>query len=356
MDAVDAQVWVLHAFDVAREISLAACAPLTTAQVAGPRRREWPQLFGLEQRPLVWSLDPVTVTVGARELRVQPRAIIYDFGNVSVALRIHVDGPLDALRELAVDLEASEALDRVARDILERFVARAGAALHDVRRIDELATYTVYQLDAVPGGDAAAWLAGHAATVAQILRAEAAPLAADEIADATARRLGYTRDDLVVIDATAAFVIDREGDDTLAVLDFANCERLALRVLDDDLDQAVDGATRTLRSRASRWRMFLSPWGRDVRRLTQLTFDASAELESVDNAIKLTGDHYLARVYRLAVERFALRPFHEGIARKLGTLWSIQKVFIDQAATRRAELLEWINILLIAYEIVRAVQ
>jgi hypothetical protein len=93
-----------------------------------------------------------------------------------------------------------------------------------------------------------------------------------------------------------------------------------------------------------------------VRRLTQLTFDASAELEAVDNAIKLTGDDYLARVYRLALERFHLRPFHEGIGRKLSTLWSIQKVFIDQASTRRAEILEWIIILLIAYEVVRAVQ
>ncbi len=356
MPELEARLWILHAFDVARAISLAECAPLTTQQVVGPRRREWPHLFGLSERPLVWALDPVDVALGDRTVTLRPRAIIYDFGHVSVALRCEVAGPPEAWRALAIALEASDAVDAVARDVVTRFVARAATALRDPRPMDDVASYTVYQLDAVPGDDAAAWVAAHAAVVAQVLRAEHAPLSDEEVADATARRIAYTRRDVAVVDAEAALVIDPEPDEALAVLDFANCERLALRVLDDELDAAVTEATRTMRSRASRWRMFVSPWGRDVRRLTQLTFDASAELEAVDNAIKLTGDHYLARVYRLAVERFHLRPFHEGIARKLSTLWSIQKVFIDQASTRRAEVLEWIIIGLIAYEIARAVQ
>jgi hypothetical protein len=157
-----------------------------------------------------------------------------------------------------------------------------------------------------------------------------------------------------VIDSDAALIVDREYDDTLAVLDFANCEHLALRALDEDLDQTVEHATTLIRSRAGRLRTVLSPWGREVRELTQLTFDASAELEAVENAIKLTDDAYLARVYRLAVDRFHLRPFHEGITRKLSTLWNVQKTLIEEASTRRSELLEWIIILLIAFEIFQA--
>lgn len=355
MAELEARIWILHAFDVSRAIALAECAALTTTQVVGPRRREWPQLFGLDQRPLVWQLEPVVAPLGGRDVTLAPRAIIYDFGQVSVALRGQVVGPPEAWRDLAVALENSDEVDALARDIVDRLVARVASALRDPRRSDDVQRYTVFQLAAVPGGDAAAWVAAHAGALAQALRAEVEPLAADEIADATSRRLGYTQGDVVVIDTDAALVIDHEPDETLAVLDFANCERLALRTLDDDLDHAVLDASAMMRSRTRRWRLFLSPWGKEVRRLTQLSFDASAELEAVENAIKLTGDHYLARVYRHAVERFHLGPFHEGIARKLNTLWNLQKVLIDQAATRRSELLEWIIIALIAFEIVQAV-
>ena len=113
----------------------------------------------------------------------------------------------------------------------------------------------------------------------------------------------------------------------------------------------IEDAMRLL---SGRWRTLLSPWGREVKRLTQLTFDASAELEAAENAIKLTDDAYLARVYRLAVDRFHLGPFHEGITRKLSTLWNVQKTFIEEASTRRSEMLEWIIIILITIEIVKA--
>jgi hypothetical protein len=191
--------------------------------------------------------------------------------------------------------------------------------------------------------------------VARLLRGEVAPLARDEVAEALARRLAYRPDDVVVVDVDAALIVDRAHDDTLAVLDFANCEHLALRTLDDELDAAVAGASALLGSRLRRLRTRWSPGGRALRRLTELTLAAAAELEAVDNAIKLTGDHYLARVYRLAVDRFHLRPFREGIARKLATLWEVQRVLLDQAAARRAELLEWIIIALIAVELARSV-
>jgi hypothetical protein len=93
-----------------------------------------------------------------------------------------------------------------------------------------------------------------------------------------------------------------------------------------------------------------------VSKLTRLTLDAAAEFEATENAIKLTGDHYLARVYRLAIERLDLRAFREGIARKLASLWSIQGVILDQSSSRRSELLEWIIIGLITLEIVQALR
>jgi uncharacterized Rmd1/YagE family protein len=72
----------------------------------------------------------------------------------------------------------------------------------------------------------------------------------------------------------------------------------------------------------------------------------------VNNALKLLGDQYLARVYRLASQRFHLSEWDASILRKLQTLESIYEKVSDQAASYRMEILEWIIILLIAFEIV----
>jgi uncharacterized Rmd1/YagE family protein len=73
--------------------------------------------------------------------------------------------------------------------------------------------------------------------------------------------------------------------------------------------------------------------------------------ERVANALKLVGDPYLARVYRLASDRFHLGTWSTTILRKLETLDGIYGKMADYAAARRMELLEWIIILLIAISI-----
>jgi hypothetical protein len=354
-----ARCWVLNAFDVARAISLPACREaLDTREVTAGRRPEWPHLFGLNERPLVWSAEPERVKLAGLELDFQPRAIIYDFGSVSVALGCRLPGPVSAWSSAAEALRKPPELRDLARRVVTRMLDLAGGAVEGRRPVDqlELEQYTVFQLDHVAAENAIDWLRHDAALVAQVLRGDTVTLADEEIAEALARRISYSTQDAVVIDGNAAFIVDDEFDDTLAVIDFANCERVAMRVLDEDLDHAIAEASRLLRSRAWRWKRLISPWGRDVARLTQLTFDAAAEFEATENAIKLTGDHYLARVYRLAVERLDLRVFREGIARKLQSLWSIQGVFLDQTSSRRSELLEWIIIGLITLEIVHALR
>jgi hypothetical protein len=263
-------------------------------------------------------------------------------------------GTLAKLRDAAVALRNATDLNKLARQVVDDFLTRARHAIEDERIAEEIGEYTVFQVDGVEGSTASQWLRDNALAIAQIVRADSSRLSDEEVAEALTRRMSYATADAVVIDYSAAFVIDREFEDTLAVLDFANCERLSMSVLDDDLDGALVQASTLLHSRVWRWKNLVSPWGRELTRLSQLTFDAAAEFEAVENAIKLTGDHYLARIYRLALDRFDLRPFREAIARKLATLWSIQHVVLDQSSMRRNEVLELIIIMLIAFEIVQA--
>ena len=136
-----------------------------------------------------------------------------------------------------------------------------------------------------------------------------------------------------------------------AVLEFANVELLEMRYLDQQLDDALDESYDVLSRRA--WRFGLAASSRaDLRRVGQLQVDNALLFEGVNNALKLLGDQYLARVYRLASSRFHLAEWDASILRKLQTLDSIYQKMSDQAATRRIEMLEWIVIVLIATEIV----
>ncbi len=74
--------------------------------------------------------------------------------------------------------------------------------------------------------------------------------------------------------------------------------------------------------------------------------------EGVNNAIKLVGDQFLARVYRLASAKFHLPQWDASILRKLSTAQDIYEMIHDTRSARRMEVLELIIVILIAVEIV----
>jgi hypothetical protein len=89
-----------------------------------------------------------------------------------------------------------------------------------------------------------------------------------------------------------------------------------------------------------------------LRVIAELQVDNAVLFEGVNNALKLLGDQYLARAYRLASKRFHLDDWDAGILRKLQTLESIYQKVSDRAATWRMEVLEWVIIVLFVFSIV----
>ena len=90
---------------------------------------------------------------------------------------------------------------------------------------------------------------------------------------------------------------------------------------------------------------------RYLGRIGRLQADNAVLFEGVNNALKLLGDQYLARLYRAVSSRFHLEEWDASIARKLQTLRSIYGQLANLAGTRRSETLEWIIIVLIAVSI-----
>jgi len=125
-----------------------------------------------------------------------------------------------------------------------------------------------------------------------------------------------------------------------------------MRFLDQRLDDALDESYERLSRRPYAFWQLPGSVRATLRRIGQLQVENAVLFEGVNNALKLLGDQYLARVYRLVSERFHLAEWDASILRKIQTLESIYQKVADQAANRRTEVLEWIVIVLIAVEIV----
>jgi hypothetical protein len=197
---------------------------------------------------------------------------------------------------------------------------------------------------------AALWTS-HAADIARLLRSEAGALSPEEIADATAAHLAYGTDDGTIVDWNAAVAYAPDVEDVRTVTDFANVQLLEMRHLDQELDLALDQSYRLVARRPG-WVAALRAHQRDARRVAQMQVDAAVLFERVSSVLKIFGEQYLARAYRHLAERFRLREWDASIQRKLQTIESIYGKLSDEAGARRMELLEWIIVLLIAFEIV----
>ena len=348
--------YALFAYEVGLSIDLDECERRITAlteRATLRHKRRAPRYFEYRPAPLRVIQAGEPIAVGAQRTAGSVEILLFDFGAVSVTYAIPFTGPLPGLLGLSDALYDHPGLLGDSRRRVEQLLADVGPAVKRRRIADFVEPYAIFQIEAFtepcpPEKLYTTW--GH--EVAQILRAEPGPLSEQEVADALACRLSFKPDDLAIIDWDASLLLDRDGDDVRDVLEFANVELLELRYLDQKLDDALDESYETL-SRGRGWFPVLARTARlDLERVGQLQLDAAVLFEEVNNALKLLGDQYLARVYRLVSGRFHLSEWDGSILRKLQTLESIYQKLSDVASTWRLEVLEWIVIVLIATEIV----
>ena len=346
--------YALFAYDAGLAIDLDESERRITAltqRAAIRHKHRAPRYFEYRPAPLRVTQEGEALAVGAFRTTPSVDAVLYDFGAVSVTYQIPLEGPLARLVTLAEELYESDVLLADSRRWVEHLLAAIAPAVTRAGLADFVETYVIFEIVASsPPCAPAALFTTHAREVAQILRAERAVLSDQEVSDALAHRISFGVEDVTLIDWEAALIVDRDAEDVRTVLEFANVELLEMRFLDQQLDDALDESYETLSRR--RYGLWLPGSSRaDLRRVGQLQVDNAILFEGVNNALKLLGDQYLARVYRLVSERFHLAEWDASILRKLQTLESIYQKLADQAANRRTEVLEWIIILLIAAEI-----
>ena len=93
------------------------------------------------------------------------------------------------------------------------------------------------------------------------------------------------------------------------------------------------------------------PYRHAINELAELRIESSVLAERVDNALKLIGDLYLARVYSAASEQFHMPTWDASISRKLDIIGNLYQLLTDRVNSSQAQMLELIIIILIVIEI-----
>lgn len=352
----------LRLFDIAYGIDLTRSESLWAAHVGGSTSRSSlasapTKAIAFDVPPLRLSLDPIDLMLGSEKVVTEASVRLYDFGVAALAVRVKVvDMPWNTFVERFDALDQAAGPDTPAPfwlSLLDHVREVIGPALDrpalDARLQEDYLLGTVYAFDEIV--DAATL--NERVDLIRLLSGETRPLSAAARRDLLSRSFSYYADDLAVLTWDRAFIYEPRGDSDVAdVIEVANAQLVEFRyydtLLDDELPRMYDRveAARHLGS------LFASRrFAHLARHLHTLVAEVTQLTEKVDNALQVTEDVYLSRVYSAALGLFRVPTLNASVDRKLAIIRDTYAALYDEASSRRAELLEIIIIVLIITEI-----
>jgi hypothetical protein len=361
---VEGSASVYRLLDVGYAIALDRAAVLLGEDTRGRALPGGADARSLEIRnpPLFATLGVFPISVRGARHPASLSARLFDFGVCSLRLTVPLPARAswstlsDFASGLETSLDPAEIFDRESLSLVERI----GPATERARVAPVTEEYRVYRIDRILDKDGTrisappleflrdeqlvSLLVGERRRLSTTARRELAPY-----------RFSYYEDDLTVLTWESALVVEprQEDRDVEYVLEFANAQLLELRLYDSQLDAELPSlydrvaAARTRPRLAGRFRAVLS----DVQARVA---DVTETVERVENALKVTNDVYLARVYAAALELFREQAWRRGVERKLGILRETYVMLNSEAQASRAELLEIAIVVLIVAELVLA--
>ncbi len=356
---------VLRLFDVAYAIDLGRVEKLWTDHARSSSRARLSttpaKAMTFAEAPVVLAMPSVSIDFGDGAVECALTASLYGFGAVAIKVGVPVRDlawPAFVEFERAVDRvigpssDAAFWLERLefAVQVLEPALVRPSSG----RLYEDYAVIVVQELDEPVSAEGLL----ERIDLVPLLSGEARELAETARAELMRNHFSYYRDDLVVLTWDRAFVYEPRGDSDVAdVLEVANAQLLELRYYDELLDAElprmyaqVEGARRVAALLASRHFAHLA------RRLQTMVAEVTELTEKIDNALQVTEDVYLARVYGAALALFRVPAVAAAVDRKLSIIRDTYTALYEEASSRRMELMELAIVLLIVVEIALALR
>lgn len=349
----------LRLFDVAYAIDLARAETLLAEQARAARRSRLtatpPKAMAFGVPPVALALEPVSLALDGRTIDADVTVRLYDFGIVTIALRISLAGTTWGSFARQFNLVEQCLEDGMWQRLLQQVRVLLGPALV---RPEESGVQEDYLMGVVYAFDRTLTAAALQDTVdlVPLLSGEQRPLSDGARQELLRQRFSYYADDLVVLTWDRAFIYEPRGDsDVLDVLEVANAQLLEMRYYDELLDAELPRMY-DLVAKARRTRTLLASkrFADLARRLHTLVAEVTELTERVDNALQVTEDVYLARVYAAALDLFRVPAVSVAVDRKLAIIRDTYAALYDESSASRTELMEFLIIILIVAEIVIA--
>jgi broad specificity phosphatase PhoE len=353
-EAISGHITAFFLFDVADAIDLARVQRDLGAGVAArlAPKPTTPPYVQYRQPPITFDGSAVAMpeTDG-----FAVRFKVFDYGVFSVALTRHVEGTWADWLTFGLGCLENAALPRNAERLARALVDRTRSAITRLRPQFLAEDYFVFTVTGIEGSPPAdALVASHGGTIAQLLRGERSPLSTEERDEVLRHRISYFADDVVIVTWNSAFVRDTESgaQGAIEILEFANSQLLEFRYYDELLDAELERIYPQMQQ--GRW---LSNWlarrySRAVRQVHSLLIDLNELTDRTENALKIVGDVYAARLFALAAARLGLNEWKASVQEKLRTLGDIYRFAVEQASMARGHFLELIVVLILVLELV----
>ena len=311
-----------------------------------------PTYLQYQEPPLAFDGRAIGVA-DVEGFRVRLKA--FDYGVLSIALSRPLPDTWDEVLVAALqwqdDARLLPAAEQVCRDLLPRI----GEAVTRPRDAFVSEDYFVFAIVADAHGETAETLLGaHGPVIAQLLRAEREPLSGQERDEVLRHRISYYATDVVIATWSSALVYDTPAGvaGVLEILEFANSQLLEFRYYDQLLDAELARIYASLQTAGWRYSWIGGRYARAARQVHSLFIDVNELTDKAENALKIAGDVYAARVFGMTAARLGLDQWKGSVREKLKTVDDIYRFAVERTAITRGEFLELTIVVLIVLEIV----
>jgi len=347
---------VLQLFDVSEAIQMD-----TLSRVIGGRE----VLRGLAARQLaqtqVWFEPPPAIcALGEIEFvpgeRFDAEIHYYSYGVVCLRLERSFDLEWPGLIDLCARWVAAPALETAAAEEVRRQLGRVQAALIKPYHPHLSEDYSIIRLDPSAAGDsvltAEQMLERYGGKLAQIVRGESTPLAAEEQAHILASRLSYYPADLIVAGWTAALVYDTAAgaEPTVQLIEYANTQLLEFRFYDEQLTRILREVYRLLDEGTGFWRRWRLSG--EAERLNTVRLDVRELSERTDNAVKFLSDMFAARLYALVSAKVGVPDYRRLVDDKLKTAGELYGFMTERLNHSNNLILETMVVIILIIDLV----
>jgi hypothetical protein len=355
MEQLRGQIVAFYLFDVAEAIDLQAAASAIGSSVRATfaPKPATPAYVKYQQPPLLFDgAGAGTPPIDGFQVTVK----VFDYGVISLRLTREFSGTWRDLADASDQLVENEALERQAEQTCRGVAGRLTQALTDPRQAALTEDYLVFAISDLSRPHTADEIVEHHGDViASVLRGERAPLSRQERDEILRHRISYLANDLVIPTWNAAFVYDTPAGTqaALEIVEFANSQLLQFRYYDELLDNALASIYADIQKKA-RWydALFGRHYARAARQVHALFIDVNELTDRTENALKIVGDVYAARLFFLVGARLDLDRWKTNVSEKLKTLDDIYRFSVERLSMVRGELLELTIVLILIFELI----